>query len=82
MTSGPRFVASALTVRVPVSVSEVGTMEDSRRPVTEEPVTADTEDVQPGPRAPIDATGRDRDAERVDAIAGSEFLDDRIRLRD
>jgi hypothetical protein len=28
------------------------------------------------------AADRDHDAERLDAVAGSEFLDDRIRLRE
>jgi hypothetical protein len=57
-------------------------MEESPRPVTEESVMADSEDVQPSPRASIVTSDPDRDAERVDATAGSEFVDDRIRLRD
>jgi hypothetical protein len=39
-------------------------------------------DVQPSPRASFIAAGRHQDAESVDAVAGSEFVDDRIRLQE
>jgi hypothetical protein len=42
----------------------------------------DTRDARPGARVSFIAADRDHDAGRVDAIAGSEFLDDRIRLRE
>lgn len=41
---------------------------------------ADARDVQPGARAPLIAPDRDADADRLDAVAGCEFVDDRIRL--
>jgi hypothetical protein len=40
----------------------------------------DTGDVQPGAGRPFIATDRDRDARRLDGVAGCEFVDDRIRL--
>jgi hypothetical protein len=38
--------------------------------------------VQPGARVSFIAADRDRDAGRLDAVAGGEFVDDRIRLRE
>ena len=40
----------------------------------------DNEEVQPDARVPFMAAERDRDSGGVDAAAGCEFLDDRIRL--
>ena len=37
---------------------------------------------EPGPRVPLIAADRDHDARRLDAVAGCEFLDDRIRRRE
>ena len=37
-------------------------------------------DVQPGARVSFVAADRDHDAAQLDAVAGSEFVDDRIRL--
>lgn len=39
-----------------------------------------TRDVRPGARLSPLAPGRNHDAGRLDAVAGCEFLDDRIRL--
>jgi hypothetical protein len=50
--------------------------------VADVPVMVDTGDVQPGARVTVIAAHRDHDAGRLDAVAGSEFLDDRIRLRE
>jgi hypothetical protein len=41
-----------------------------------------TGDVQPGARVSFIAPDRDDEAERLDAVAGCEFVDDRIRLRE
>ena len=38
--------------------------------------------VQPGARGSFSAADRDDNAGRLDVVAGSEFLDDRIRLRE
>jgi len=40
----------------------------------------DAEDVQPAAREPFIGSDRDDDAGRLDAVAGCEFVDDRIRL--
>jgi hypothetical protein len=36
---------------------------------------------QPSARVSFTVADRDHDTERLDAVAGSEFIDDRIRLR-
>jgi hypothetical protein len=40
----------------------------------------DTGDVQPVARVSFAARDREDETERLDAVAGSEFVDDRIRL--
>lgn len=42
----------------------------------------DTGAVRDGARVSLNAAYRDNDGRRLDAVAGCEFLDDRIRLRD
>jgi hypothetical protein len=42
----------------------------------------DIGDVQPGARVSLVAADRDHGAGRLDAVAGGEFIDDRIRLRE
>ena len=42
----------------------------------------DTGDVQPTERVSFIVADRDNDAGRLDAAAGCEFVDDRIRLRE
>jgi hypothetical protein len=57
-------------------------MEESRTRVPEEPGTMDVREVQPNRGASIIAADLDHHAESLDAVAGSEFVDDRIRLRE
>jgi hypothetical protein len=45
-------------------------------------VMVSTGDVQPGTRASFIAADRGDDAGKLDAAAGCEFVDDRIRLRE
>jgi len=40
----------------------------------------EAEDVQPDARVPFVGSDRDDDAGGLDAVAGCEFVDDRIRL--
>ena len=47
-----------------------------------EPSTVDPRDVQPSPRASFVTAIRKQDADSVDAVAGSEFVDDRIRRQE
>ena len=48
----------------------------------EESTTIGAEDVQPGRGASLVPADVDRHPERLDAVAGSEFVDDRIRLEE
>jgi len=61
---------------------EVRGMEESRTRVPKEPGTMHVGEVQPNRGASIIAADLGHDAERLDAVAGSEFVDDRIRLRE
>jgi len=47
----------------------------------EEPAAKDVGELQPT-RASVIAADLDDDTERLDAVAGSEFVDDRIRLQE
>lgn len=44
------------------------------------PPMRDSSEVQPSERVPLVVAGPDEDAGRVDAVAGCEFFDDRLRL--
>jgi len=46
----------------------------------EETTTMGTQDVQPSHGASLPSADLDRRSERLDTAAGSEFVDDRIRL--
>jgi hypothetical protein len=81
VTSGPRFFISSAILRL-LAASEVRSREDNPGRVAEEPATVDAADVQPSRRASFIAADRDQGAESVDAVAGSEFVDDRIRLQE
>jgi len=53
------------------------TIEKSPTHVVEEPMATDAGSARPDPAAV--APDRDDQGERLDAVAGSEFVDDRIR---
>jgi hypothetical protein len=55
-------------------------MVGSSTPAAEVPAMPDAEDVQPDAREPFIGSDRDDDAGSLDAVAGCEFVDDRIRL--
>ena len=57
--------------------SQVRAIENSTTHAVEEPVAMDTGNVRPDPASV--AADRDHHAEGLDAVAGSEFVDDRIR---
>jgi len=50
--------------------------------IPEAPATMDVREVQSSRWAWIIAADRDHRADSLDAVAGSEFVDDRIRLRE
>jgi len=56
-------------------------MDENPTRAPEEPATEDVGEPQPS-GAPVIAADLDDDTERLDAVAGSEFVDDRIRLRE
>ena len=58
-------------------------MEESPRRVAEDFTTVDAGGGEPSLRPSfVDAADREQDGERLDSVAGSEFVDDRIRGRD
>jgi len=59
---------------------EVRAIVGGSTPAAEMRAILDTGDDQPGARVSFIASDRDDDAERLDAVAGCEFVDDRIRL--
>jgi len=67
MPGGPRVVGNRVTLRRLTADRDARTM-------------VDTGDVQPGAHVSFTTADRDRGAERLDAAAGCEFVDDRIRL--
>ena len=66
-TSGLGFFSRLANVRLLAAAREVRGMEESLTRVAEELATMDVREVQPT---------------SLDAVAGSEFVDDRIRLRE
>ena len=82
VTSGPAFFGSRSILRMFADGSEVPSMDENPRRAAEESATADARDVPPSSRVSFIAADRDQPAERVDGVAGSEFVDDRIRLRE
>lgn len=55
--------------------------DENPKRVPEEPATKDIGDPQPS-GASVMPTDLDDHTERLDAVAGSEFVDDRIRLQE
>ena len=73
-TSGLGLFSRLANVRLLAATREVRGMEESR--------TIDGREIQPNRGASIIAADLDHRAESLDAVAGSEFVDDRIRLRE
>ena len=82
LTGGPGFFSCLANVRLLAASREVRGMEESPTRVPQEPATMDVREVQPSRGASIIAADLDHHAESLDAVAGSEFVDDRIRLRE
>jgi hypothetical protein len=82
LTGGPGFFSRLANVRLLAATREVHGMEESRRRLPEEPATMDVREVQPSRGASLIAADLDHHAESLDAVAGSEFVDDRIRRRE
>ena len=80
VTGGPGFLGSRVMLRLLAAGREVSTMVRSPTPAADGHAMVDTEGVRPGAGGSFIAADRHHDAERLDAVAGCEFIDDRIRL--
>ena len=81
LTGGPGFFSRLANVRLLAATRELRGMEESRTRVPMQHGTMDVREVQPNRGPSIVAADLDH-AQRLDAVAGSEFVDDRIRLRE
>ena len=81
LTGGPGLFSRLANLWLLAATREVRGME-SRRRVPGEPATMDGREVQSSRSASIIAADLVRHAGSLDAVAGSEFVDDRIRLRE
>jgi hypothetical protein len=79
LSRGPGFFGSGAMLRL-LAASQVRGIGESRGRAAEEPVAADGRDVEPSPPTSLIVADRGRGAESVDGVAGSEFVDDLIRL--
>jgi dihydroflavonol-4-reductase len=79
VTGRPGLVGSRVILRLLSAGRELRTMMGSPTHAAEVRAMVDTGGVRPGARVSFIAD-RGHDAGMVDAVAGSEFLDDRIRL--
>jgi hypothetical protein len=82
LTGEPGLFSRLANVRLLAATREVRGMEGSRRRLPEEPATMDVREVQPTGGASTIAADLDHHADSSDAVAGSEFIDDRIRERE
>jgi hypothetical protein len=84
VTSGPHFFTSSAILRLLAAGQAVRTMEQNPTPAASVRAVLDRRNVQPDAHVRFIAADRD-DAGRLeprDAVAGCEFVDDRIRLRE
>ena len=82
VTGEPGSVGSRVILRLVAAGRELRTMLGSPTRAAEVRAMVDTGDVQPIERASFIVADRDNAAGRLDAAAGCEFFDDRIRLRE
>jgi nucleoside-diphosphate-sugar epimerase len=75
----PSLVGSHVILRLLAAGREVRTMVGSPMRAAEVRAMVDTGDGRPGAHLSFIARGRNRDTGGLDAVAGCEFLDDRIR---
>jgi len=80
VTGEPGSVGSRVILRLVAAGRELRTMLGSPTRAAEVRAMVDTGDVQPSARVSFIAADRDDHAGRLDAAAGGEFVDDRIRV--
>jgi len=81
-TSGPSRFDSRAILRLFAAGTQVHGMDESPRQASEKPATLDAGDIQLSPRASFIVADPHQMMEHLDRVAGSEFVDDRIRLRE
>jgi hypothetical protein len=82
-TGGRGLVASGAILRILAAVREVRIMVGSPTRAAEVRAVVNTAaEVQLGARVPVVTAKRYRSAGSLDDVAGCEFVDDRLRLRD
>ena len=82
VTIGLGFFSRLANTRFLAAARQVRGTEESPTRVPDEPATIDVREVQPSRWASIVAADLYHHAQSLDAVAGSEFVDDRIRLRE
>jgi hypothetical protein len=82
VTSGPGFLVRLVHFRRLPPAPQVRNPAESSWRVPGERATLSAPAIQPTRMASSAAEGLDHGAEPLDAVAGSEFVDDRIRLRE
>jgi nucleoside-diphosphate-sugar epimerase len=79
---GAGMVGSRAILGLLAAWREMRTVVGSPTRAAKIPAILEPGNVQPRARVSFIAVEPDHDAERVDVVAGSEFVDDRIRLRE
>jgi hypothetical protein len=79
-TSGPGFLGRLVNFRLLTPTSEVRRLAESPWPVPDERATLGAPEIQATRMASSTAEDLAHSAEPLDAVAGSEFVDDRIRV--
>jgi hypothetical protein len=82
VTSGAGFLVRLVHFRRLPPAPEVRNLSESPWRVPGEEATLGAPEIQPARMASSTAEDLDYGAEPLDAVAGSEFVDDRIRLRE
>jgi hypothetical protein len=82
VTSGAGFLGRLVHFRLLASAPEVRNLAEGSWRVPEERAALEVPEIQPTRTASSTAEDLDHRADALDAVAGSEFVDDRIRLRD
>jgi nucleoside-diphosphate-sugar epimerase len=82
VTGGPGLVGSSVILRLLAAGRAVRTKVESPMRAAGVRAMLASRKGQPAATGSFSTADRDHDAGRLDVVAGSEFLDDRIRLRE
>ena len=81
VTGGPGVIGSRVVLRLLAAGRQMRAMGRIPTPAAEVRAMLGPGEVQPHARVSFNAPGREPDTGRLDAAAGGEFIDDRIRVR-